>query len=189
MKKIILASTSPRRQKILKEIGLEFEIKSPNFEENILGKAFSSELIENIALNKGLSVLPVYDKNSIIISADTVVVYNNLVLGKPKDYNDAFRMLQMLSGKTHNVVTSVCIINNEANKKIVKSETSEVTFNMLSKNMIENYIIKFKPYDKAGAYGIQELNKNYVKEIKGEYDNIVGLPSKLVKQMLKDIQN
>ncbi len=186
MKKVILASTSPRRREILKNTGINFDIISPSYDENIQNKFFSYSLIENTAINKGLSAAKKAGRYSVIISADTVVVFDNIVLGKPRDYDDALRMLSMLSGKTHKVVTSVCFIDNETGKKIVKSETSEVTFNELTLDMIKDYIFAFKPYDKAGSYGIQELREDFVKEINGDYDNIVGLPSKLVTNMLKE---
>lgn len=187
MEHIILASTSPRRKEILKKAGIDFTIVSPDYDENILNKTFSYKLIETIAENKAESAAKNIKKPSIIISADTVVIYENLVLGKPKDFADAFKMLSMLNAKTHRVVTAVCMINNEINKKIIKSETSEVTFNVLSEDTIKNYIQKYNPYDKAGAYGIQELPEGFVKEIKGDYDNIVGLPSNIVIKMLNEI--
>ena len=189
MKQIILASTSPRRQEILENLGLVFQIIAPNYNEDILNKAFSYNLIESLAENKGLSIVNKIKVPAIVISADTVVVYNNVVLGKPKDFDDALKMLLMLNGQTHKVVTSICMINNENNKKIIKSETSEVTFNKLTENDIKNYIYDFQPYDKAGSYGIQELPDNFIKEIKGEYDNIVGLPTKLLINMLSEINN
>ena len=134
MKNIILASSSPRRRDILHSAGFSFNIIKPSYDENILNKSFSYELIEKNAENKALCILPSCSKNDIIISADTVVVFDNIILGKPKDYDDAFRMLNMLSGKTHKVVTSICVIDNETGKKTVKSQTSEVTFNELSKD-------------------------------------------------------
>lgn len=189
MKKIILASTSPRRKELLKSLKIEFETMCPNCDENIFGQKFSYKLIENIAEKKALSVVEFVEENSIIIGADTVVILQNEVLGKPKDYNDAFNMLSKLNGKTHRVVTGVCVIDVEKNNKIIKSQTSEVTFNKLTKEEISLYINTKKPYDKAGAYGIQELPENFVKEIKGEYNNIVGLPTELLKQMFKEITN
>jgi len=187
MKNIILASTSPRRREILKNTGINFSVIAPDYDENILNKTFSYELIESIAENKGESALKVIKEPAIIISADTVVIYDKLVLGKPKDFDDAFRILSMLNGQTHKVVTAVCIIDNETNKKIIKSETSAVTFNNLSQEDIKNYICEYKPYDKAGAYGIQELPSGFVKGIQGSYDNIVGLPSNIVINMLNEI--
>ena len=186
MKKIVLASTSPRRREILKRIVIEFEIIAPKYEEELHNKSFSYEIIEQTAKKKALSILDITDKDSIIISADTVVVYNNIILGKPKDYDDAQRMLKMLSGVQHKVVTAVCIFDCETGREIIKTETSNVTFNVLTNELIKDYILKFKPYDKAGSYGIQELNEDFVQEISGDYDNIVGLPSNLVKTLLKD---
>ena len=183
----ILASGSPRREELLKKLGLNFEIKLPDDEINILNKSFSYELVEKNALTKGLSVAKSVDSPAIIISADTVVIFNNIILGKPRSFDDAFHMLKLLNGNTHKVVTAVCIIDTAANNQIVKSETSEVTFNRVSDDKIKDYIYKFKPYDKAGSYGIQELEEEFIGDIKGDYDNIVGLPVKLLQGML--IQN
>ena len=189
MKQVILASTSPRRQELLENLGILFKTVEPVYNENILNKAFDYKLVESVAENKGVSVIKQINFPAIVISADTVVINNNVILGKPKDFDDAFKMLSMLNGKTHKVVTSVCIIDNEIDKKIIKSETSEVTFNKIPENDIKNYIYDFKPYDKAGSYGIQELPETFIKEIKGEYDNIVGLPTKLLINMLSEINN
>lgn len=188
MEKYILASTSPRRREILKNIGIVFDVCSPLYEEVTENKSFSYEFIEMLARKKGESIKSIVDKNVFIISADTIVTLDNKILGKPKDYQEAYSMLELLSGNTHNVVTSVCIINTKNNELLVESETSEVTFNKLSKEDINSYINNFLPYDKAGSYGIQELPKNFIKEIKGEYDNIVGLPSKKLLSMLKRIK-
>ena len=189
MKKIILASTSPRRRELLKQTNLEFEIISPNYDENILNLAFSYEAIEKIAENKCMSAMLQVNEPAIIISADTVVIYNNLVMGKPKDFDDALRMLTLLKGKTHKVVTAVCVFDIAENKKIIKSETSEVTFNDVPTEDLKDYIYKFKPYDKAGSYGIQELPESFIKEINGDYNNIVGLPVKMLINMIEEITN
>lgn len=189
MKKIILASTSPRRKELLGKIITEFQIVKPNYDESIETKEFSYKLIENIAKNKGLSVLNNINSPAIIISADTIVIYGNKILGKPKDFDEAKLMLMQLNGKTHKVVTAICVINNENNKKIIKSETSKVTFNELKEEQIENYIKKYKPYDKAGSYGIQELPAGFIKEVQGDYDNIVGFPVKLAEKILNEIEN
>ena len=145
MKKYILASTSPRRRELLKSMGIDFEIISPRYDENIINKIFNYKLVESIAENKALSVRKDIDFPAIIISADTVVINNDIVLGKPKDFDDALRMLKMLNNKTHKVVTSVCLIDTSLNKKLIKSETSEVTFNDLSIDDLKNYIYEFKP--------------------------------------------
>ena len=189
MKKLILASTSPRRKKLMTEAGLIFDIISPKFDENLINKIFSYKKIEEIAENKCESVAKEIHFPAIIVSADTVVVYNNIVMGKPKDYEEAFNMLNRLSGKKHIVVTAICIKDTENKEKIIKSETSEVTFNEISNYEIEKYIKDNKPYDKAGSYGIQELNKHFIKNIKGDYNNIVGLPTKMLIKMLNEINN
>lgn len=188
MKKYILGSSSPRRQYLLKEIGIDFEIIKPDFDENILGKNFSYELIEEIAKNKALSIQNKVELKAIIISADTVVINNNIILGKPIDFNDAFKMLIDLSNKTHKVVTSVCVIDVQKGIEITKSETSYVTFNNLTKEQITSYINDYKPFDKAGAYGIQELPKNFINKIEGDFNNIVGLPTQLVIEILHEIE-
>ncbi len=189
MKNIVLASTSPRRQELLENLGLIFDIVSPEYDENILNKSFSYELIETVARKKGESVAQRCNFPALIISADTVVIFDNIVMGKPRDFDDAFKMWKHLNGKTHKVVTAVCVIDNEKNKKIIKSDTSEVTFNEMSDDEIKNYIYEFRPYDKAGAYGIQELPENFIKNINGEYDNIVGLPTKTVINLMSEISN
>ena len=189
MKHIILASTSPRRQELLENLGIIFVPVAPDYDENILNKTFSYELIENVATKKGESILNKLKSPALVISADTVVINNDLILGKPKNFDDALNMLSLLNGKTHKVVTSVCVIDTDTNKKIIKSETSEVTFNNLTTEELKNYIYEFEPYDKAGSYGIQELPENFIKEIKGEYDNIVGLPTKLLINIIREITN
>ena len=187
MEEIILASTSPRRKYLLESIGIDFKIIKPNYDESITDKSFSYKKIETIAERKCDSVIKLITEPAIIISADTVVIFNNKVMGKPKDYNEAYKMLSALNNKTHKVVTAICIKNNEKNKKIIKSETSEVSFSLLKEKDIKRYIEEYKPYDKAGSYGIQELPAYFIKDIKGDYENIVGLPTKLLKSMLSEI--
>lgn len=184
MKKIILASSSPRRQEILCKMGFDFEVIPSEFEENLENLDFSYSKIENLAYNKGKAV---YDKMQsrseyLILSADTVVVLENKILGKPKDKNEAITMLQSLSGKKHFVVTSACAISN--GKNIILSETSYVEFNELTSELIINYVEQFKPLDKAGAYGIQELPDGFVKNIEGSFENIMGLCPEVVSRLL-----
>ncbi len=187
MKKIFLASTSPRRKEILKNTGIKFNIISPEYDEHIAGKHFSYDLVKNTAENKGKSVLLKIKEPAVIISADTVVIYNQIILGKPKNYKEAFGMLSLLRDKMHSVVTAVCVMDSTNNKKIIGAETSEVVFQNIPDDKIDWYIREFRPFDKAGAYGIQEIPDSFVKEIKGEYDNIVGLPSKILIKMLHEI--
>ncbi len=188
MKKIILASTSPRRRELLKQAGFSFDICPPDYEEHMENKLFSYEFIKSIAENKGKSVIKTIKDSAAVISADTVVIYDNKILGKPKNYEEAYTMLTTLKGKSHKVVTAVCVIDHDSGKKIINTETSEVVFNNVADEEIKEYINNFKPYDKAGSYGIQELPSNFVKEIKGDYDNIVGLPVRMLIKMLEKIQ-
>lgn len=187
MKKIILASQSPRRRELLKKLNINFSAVSPNYDEKIDTDIFNENLIENIAEQKALSILNVVSP-CIIISADTVVVCDNKILGKPKDIEQAMKMLTLLSGKTHKVVTSVNIIDSVSKKSLTRTETSYVTFNQLDNERIKHYVETCKPLDKAGSYGIQELDDTFIKEVKGSFDNIVGLPTETVKEMLLEFE-
>ena len=187
MKRIILASTSPRRQKILKDMGIEFEVMAPVFDEKIEDKHFSDEIIKNIAIQKAKSVLDKVKAPSIIIGSDTVVIINGIITGKPKNKDDAFNILKSLSGIKHQVVTAIAIIDSETGNILCENTKSEIEFNHLTDEDILNYIRDFHPLDKAGAYGIQELPENFVKEINGDFDNIVGFPIKTLKKMLENI--
>ncbi len=189
MKKIILASTSPRRKELLEGLGLIFEIVSPSFDEKLTGKKFSYEEIENIALNKALSVKETVSGDVLIVSADTVVILEEEVLGKPKDREDAVRMLENLQGKVHDVVTSVVIIDTELDKTLIESATTKVNFNKLTLCDIEKYVDEMNPLDKAGAYGIQDVPEGFIAGFEGEYDNVMGFPTKTLIKMLNLINN
>ena len=182
MKKIILASQSPRRRELLKEICHGFDSLSPDYDEKIDTDVFSEKII---ALNKALSLAKSVPEDSLILSADTVVVLDGKILGKPEDKDDALRMLKDLSGKTHRVVTSVSIFDVKTQKHTTRSTTSFVTFSDLTEEQIKNYIETKNPLDKAGSYGIQELEDGFVTEVKGSFTNIVGLPLETVKEMLE----
>lgn len=184
MKKIVLASISPRRKALLKSIGLDFDIIPSNIDENIEGKTFSYEIIETIALEKAVNVSEKIDCPAIIIAADTVVVIDDNILGKPKDQEDAEKMLKMLSGRVHNVVTSIAIIDTETNHSEVESVTSEVEFKELSYSEIKNYINSQESLDKAGAYGVQGKASIFIKSVKGCYNNVVGISTYKLAQML-----
>lgn len=185
MGKIILGSASPRRADILKKLDIEFEIIPSSYVEPHDQTDFSYAFVENSAYNKALYVAKEFrNEKCIIIGADTIVVIDNKILEKPKDYNDAKQMLQNLSGKTHFVVTSVAVIDSITLETKVKSETTSVTFEHLTENQIDSYITNYQPYDKAGAYGIQELPEGFVKKVDGELDNVIGLPSKTMLELL-----
>ena len=157
MGKIILASSSPRRSGILKTMKLDFDVIPSGYDEPHNQTAFSYEFVEKLAYNKALDVAQkLHDEGKIckVIGADTIVVINNQILGKPKDYNDAIQMLELLSEKTHFVVTAVAVINSENMEYKIKSDTTYVTFEKLTNEQIRYYIDNFKPLDKAGSYGI-----------------------------------
>jgi septum formation protein len=184
MKKIILASSSPRRGMLLKQIGLDFETVVSNFEEKIDLKIDVHKLAEKLSLGKAKSIAKKYN-NAIIIAADTFVVFNGKIIGKPKNKKDAKRILRLLSGKIHLVITGFTILDTNINKSIIKSVETKVTFKNLSNKEIDSYIKTGEPLDKAGAYGIQEKGSIFVKKIDGDFFNIVGLPIYSVVEALK----
>jgi len=186
-KKIILASASPRRKELLKSMGLEFEVIPSEVEENIENKSFSLELIENLAAEKAADIANKIKFLSIIIGSDTVVVINNKILGKPKDKKDAFHMLKMLSGNTHQVISAIAVIDTETAITLKDSVVSDVTFKQLSDEEINAYIETIEPMDKAGAYAIQGLAGMFVKSINGCYSNIVGISVFKLAEMLKEL--
>ncbi|MBO5738648.1 septum formation protein Maf [bacterium] len=187
MTKIILASNSPRRKKILTDLGLDFEVIPSNYEEKLETDVFSYDLIEDLATQKACDVVNRVGKDEIVLGADTIVVLHNKILGKPKDKDNAFRMLRELSGQTHMVVTALCGINTRTNRAALLSTTSYVRFKELSDDLINYYIEEFKPLDKAGSYGIQELPDGFLDKYEGSFDNIVGLSSDAVKAVLNQL--
>ena len=186
-KKIILASASPRRKELLKTMGLDFEVIPSEVEENIENEKFSTELIENLAVKKAQNVAEKIDFPAIVIGSDTVVVINEKILGKPKDRKDAFNMLKMLGGSTHQVVSAIAVIDTETNKVLKDSVVSDVTFKQLSDEEINAYIETGEPMDKAGAYAIQGLAGMFVKSINGCYSNIVGISVFKLAEMLHSL--
>lgn len=187
MGKIILGSSSPRRADILRKLKLDFEIIPSSYVEPHDQTDFSYDYVESLAFNKALDVAKQIPEPAQIIGADTIVVINNKILGKPKDKNDAYNMLKMLSGKTHFVVTSIAVIETPSLEYEIKSTTTNVTFEDLSDEQIYYYIDNFKPFDKAGSYGIQELPQGYIKSFEGSLDNVIGLPSEILIKMLHTI--
>jgi len=188
MVKLILASNSPRRKKILTDLGLDFEVVPSNFDEKLEDDTFSYEKIEDIATKKCLDVSNRSDKDSIVIAADTVVVLHNKILGKPHSKEEAYKMLEELSGETHSVVTSICGINTKTNRAASLSTTSYVRFNELSEYLIKYYVDTFNPLDKAGSYGIQELPPSFIDKFEGSYENIIGLAPEAVQSVLKQLE-
>lgn len=185
MKKIILASQSPRRKQLLEQIGLKFEIDPSNYEEDMTLKMEPNKLAEFLSLGKAKDVAQKH-KDSIIISADTIVAIDGEVFGKPKTSERAKYMLQKFSGKAHSVITGFTIIDTEANKEITKSVETKVYFKNLSEKEIDAYIATGEPLDKGGGYAIQGLAALFVEKIEGDYFNIVGLPILSLTIELKD---
>ena len=180
----ILGSNSPRRKEILKEIGLEFSIYPSNIDENFNKEIELEDIPVFLAEKKANALKNKLKENDILITADTIVIYNNVLLSKPENTYQAKEMLEKLSGKSHKVITGVCL-SNKNNKSIFSCETI-VTFNDLNKFEIEFYINKYKPFDKAGSYGIQEwIGLIGVKKIEGSYTNVVGLPASMLYTELK----
>ncbi len=188
MEQIILASNSPRRKKIMTDLGLDFDVIPSNYDEKLETDVFSYDLIEDLATQKALDVVRRVDKNKIIIGADTVVVLHNKILGKPHNKETAFKMLKSLSGATHSVVTSICGINTRTNRAALISTTSYVRFTEWSDEMIHYYIDTFNPLDKAGSYGIQELPDGYLDKYEGSFENIVGLDSESVMKIIEQLK-
>lgn len=184
MGKIILASSSPRRADILKKHNIQFEIYPSPYVENHTMTDFYYEFVENLAYNKAKAVVPFIKAPAKIIGADTVVVLDDEILGKPKDYDAAFNTLRRLSGRVHKVVTAIAVIDTATGSEKKISTTSEVEFANLTDEMIKYYLDNFKPFDKAGSYGIQEMPQGYIKSYSGSLENIIGLCPKALKSIL-----
>ena len=182
---IILASKSPRRREILENTKVRFSIEESQIDEVIKLNELPKETVMRLAYEKALDVAN-RNRNSLVIGADTIVVINDTILGKPKDDIEAFSMLKLLSGKTHYVITGFALINLSLNKKIVDCQISQVTFKELSEATIKDYIQTKESLDKAGAYGIQGYGGLLVENIQGDYFNIVGLPISKISDCLKD---
>ena len=181
--KIVLASGSPRRQQFLKDLDADFEIRLKEVDEIYPDTLQGAEITDFLAELKAAAMDESLSDDEILITSDTIVWHENKALGKPKDRDDAFAMLKSLSGKTHDVITSVCIKN--AGKSETFNETTRVTFNPLSDGEINYYLDEYQPYDKAGSYGIQEwIGLVAIASIEGSYANVVGLPVDKVYQYL-----
>ena len=185
----ILASKSPRRREILKKINLNFKIYSSELNEknDINNYKYSSSYCKNLAIKKATLVSNNFPENY-VIGADTIVVYKNIILNKPKNRKEAFNHLNLLNNSKHTVYTGVALINKS--KKIKKSfiDKTEVYFNKLTNKEINYYIDKYRPYDKAGSYAIQEYSNVFIKKINGCFYNVVGFPlSKFYKLLNKEL--
>jgi septum formation protein len=185
--KIILASRSPRRQQLMRELGLKFEVVIREYDEIYPEGLNGEQIAKHIAFEKAALFKDELTYNEIVIAADTIVWCDNKVLGKPINREDAAYILKEISGNTHEVITSVSI--RSMVKEFTFSESTKVTFDTISEEEIYYYIDKYKPFDKAGAYGIQEwIGIAACSRIEGSYFNVVGLPvQRLYKELLRFI--
>jgi septum formation protein len=184
--RLILASQSPRRQELLRNAGFDFEVRPSGVEEEGPGpRETPEEFVRRAARAKALQVAGASPAGSLVLGADTVVVASGQILGKPSGPYDAARMLRLLSGLTHRVITGVCLIRAPGQIEAIKHETTSVTFRQLDEEEIRSYIESGEPLDKAGAYAVQGLASRFVTRISGCYFNVVGLPIPLVYEILK----
>jgi septum formation protein len=189
---IILASSSPRRQELLRNAGIPFTMQPADINETPIAGESPRDCAERLAREKALAVFQSRPKN-FVLGADTIVVVDDAILGKPRNAEDAARMLRMLSGRTHAVITGVCIVGPVAsgqwsvvsNTKTA-SETTLVTMCEISDEEIRDYVATGEPMDKAGAYAIQGMASRWIPRIEGDYSNVVGLPVALVYAMLRE---
>ena len=182
--KIILASSSPRRQQFFKDLGLDFEIRIKEIDEVYPIHLKGSKITNFLSELKAYAFKDQLADDELLITSDTLVILGDEVLGKPKDYNDAFKMLKKLSNKTHKVITSVCFKTIQRTTLI--SDTTKVTFIELTDDTIRYYLDNYKPFDKAGSYGIQDwIGLVGISKIQGSYSNVVGLPTEKVFAFLK----
>ena len=180
---LVLASASPRRQELLHSAGIPFEVQPAHIAEDPLPGEAAKECAERLARDKALAVAR-QRPHDCVLGADTVVVVDGQLLGKPSDAEDAARMLLLLSGREHQVITGVCLAVN--GQSMVNSETTVVTVNELTDEDISDYVASGEPMDKAGAYAIQGIASRWIPRIEGDYSNVVGLPVALVFRMLRE---
>jgi septum formation protein len=180
---LVLASASPRRQELLRNAGVAFEVHPAHIPENPLSDESAQDCAERLALAKAMAIAQ-KRPSDVVLGADTVVVVEGRLFGKPYDGDDAARMLRLLSGREHRVITGVCLV--VGGQAAVGSETTCVTMAKLSEQEIADYIATGEPMDKAGAYAIQGIASRWIPRIEGDYSNVVGLPVALVWRMLRE---
>jgi septum formation protein len=187
---LILASSSPRRQELIRTFQLPVQIEVSDVDEDYAPLTKPAEIVETLALRKALAIsdkLKSQPQDGIVIGSDTIVVYDNQILNKPVDDKDAMRMLNLLQGKTHQVFSGVACLDLMTGKQLIQHRMTEVTMRPLSVEQIQRYIASGEPRDKAGAYGIQGIGATIVDSIQGCYFNVVGLPLSLLSRMLNEL--
>ncbi len=185
MKTIILASASPRRKELLEKLGLKFEVEPSNYEEKISSELQPHELAKSLSLEKAKLVAK-NRSNALVIAADTFIVCEGKILGKPQTETEAQKMLGAISGRQHSVITGFTIIDTESKKTLSKSVETKVYIKILTSNEIDDYVKSKEPLDKAGAYAIQGLGSVFVERIEGDYHNVIGLPLSALAESLKE---
>ncbi len=186
MKKIILASASPRRKQLLKQIGLIFTVIPSDIEEKLNPRLKPLKQVEELSAQKARSVADdVKDTDALIIASDTMVFVDDEMMGKPKDEKDALRMLKKLSDRMHSIVTGYTIIDTKTKRKVSRAVETKIWFRKITPKERKNYLLKAKPWDKAGAYGIQDYAALFVDKIEGDYSSVLGLPLSLLAKDLK----
>jgi septum formation protein len=184
---LVLASASPRRQELLRNAGIVFEVQPADIPEDPLPGEAAKDCAERLAREKAIAVAR-QRPHDCVLGADTVVVvggqYDGQLLGKPSDAADAARMLRLLSGREHQVITGVCLV--VSGQSSVASQTTSVTLSEITEKEIADYVASGEPMDKAGAYAIQGIASRWIPRIEGDYSNVVGLPVALVFQMLRE---
>ncbi len=188
MSKFILASKSPRRRSLLEDIGLKFTIVESTVDESIIAKDLPPHIyVQELAMLKSSSVAGELGPGYLVIGADTVVVHRGKIIGKPKDFDEAFAMLSSFSGTSHKVYSGISVTDSDNLRTVTDYQVTDVYFSHMSDKEISDYINTYKPFDKAGAYGIQEYAGVFVDKIDGDFFNVVGLPlSKLYKLLKKE---
>ena len=182
--KLVLASQSPRRRELLKGLDLEFTTCSVDADESFPAELKGADAVQYICKAKADAYRPQLNDNTIAITADTVVILDDKIIGKPKSHEEAFSMIRSLSGRVHEVITAVCIFSKEKCEEFYAS--TEVHFSEIADEEIEYYINKYKPFDKAGSYGVQEwIGYIGIEKIVGSYFNVMGLPVKRLYDELK----
>jgi septum formation protein len=204
---LVLASASPRRQELLRNAGIPFTVQPADIDETPLAGEAPRECAERLAREKALAVWRTRPQ-ALVLGADTIVVVDEIILGKPSDDEEAIRMLRMLSGRVHRVITGVCLVEGVASSRYpvagktaphsgeilraenreqrTASETTLITMSELSEDEIRAYVATGEPMDKAGAYAIQGMASRWIPRIEGDYSNVVGLPVALVSRMLRE---
>lgn len=183
MKQLILASSSPRRQQLLSELGITFKVIKPKIDEKAVSLPTPKETVETLAQLKARNI-ELYIDDEVVLAADTIAVCDGKIFEKPANKDEAYEMMKAYSGKTHDVITAVAI--RSLDQEVVFSVTTTVEFWTLTDEEIVNYINTDEPYDKAGAYGIQGLARIFIKRISGDYFNVIGLP---ISYVIRELRN